>query len=103
MSCLNLCSPSELHAVDWLAAAPHPGVRRMRECQRLQGSTKGGEGSETALTGNGGLGRASRNRINDFLPEFRGAASTAVIWFISCLQEFTRRECMASSYEENRR
>lgn len=90
-------SPSQPHAVDWLAADPHPGVGRMRECQRLQGRTRGGRSSETTFTGNGELGRWSRNRITASLPEFWGIVSTAVIGFISCLQELTRRECMASS------
>lgn len=95
-------SPSKPHAEDWLAADPHPGGERMRECQRLQGRTRGGRSAETTLTGDGALDQGPRNRITASLPEFWGIVSTAVIRFISCLQEFTRRrECMASSCEEN--
>lgn len=73
---------SKPHAVDWRDAHPHPDGGKVRECQRLQESTRGGQSSETALMGDGILGQGPRNQIEASLQELWGIVLTAVIRFI---------------------
>ncbi len=53
-------SPPKPNAEDWLVADPHHGVKKIRECLRPQGWTRGGRSAETTLTGRHSLGRGKK-------------------------------------------